>query len=57
MKVKNALSPTPGAREIGTFPKIPPRKEPIAVATQVTVTRAPLSIPVRESTAGFTNMM
>ena len=55
--MKKAFNPTPGAREIGTFPRIPPKNDPIAVAMQVTVTSAPLSIPVNERTAGFTKII
>ena len=57
VKVKNAFSPIPGAIAIGTFPINAAKNVPIAVARQVTVISAPLSIPDMERIAGLTNII
>ena len=57
VNVKNAFNPIPGAIAIGTFPINAAKNVPIAVARQVTVINAPLSIPDIERIAGLTNII
>ena len=57
VKVKKAFNPIPGANPNGAFAQTPEINVPNAVAKQVTVIRAPLSIPVKLKIEGFTNIM
>lgn len=56
-KTKNTLCPIAGASAIGWLPHHPMRKQASAEATQVANRTPPGSIPLFESSAGWTNRM
>src|SRR3712207_1998539 len=57
VKVKKAFNPIPGANPNGAFAQTPEINVPNAVAKQVTVIRAPLSIPVKLKIEGLTKII